>query len=79
MDKSFITLASGANVIKLFVRNLRIFIISLSVSPCQAFPAKSNKHSSLVWSSVNHGPKKFYNIGPWSPISKIKSIVVAQW
>ncbi len=28
------------------------------------FPVQSNKHSSLVRKSVNHGQKKFYNIGP---------------
>ena len=31
--------SSGANVIKPFVRNLRISVISLSVCPWQAFPA----------------------------------------
>ncbi len=49
-----------------FVRNLRIFIISLSVCPWQAFQAWSNKHSSLLQKSINYGQKKFYNIGPSS-------------
>jgi hypothetical protein len=49
----------------LFVCNLRIFKISLSVCPWQAFTAYSYKHSSLVWKSVNYGQKKFHNIGPW--------------
>ncbi len=46
-------------------RNLWIFGTCLSACPWQAFPAQSNKQSNLAWKSVNHGPKKFYNIGPW--------------
>jgi hypothetical protein len=41
--KSFITLTTGLNVIKLItVRNLQIFVISYTVCPWQAFPAQSN-------------------------------------
>jgi len=29
------------------------------------FFQSSNKQSSLIQESVNHGQKKFYNIGPW--------------
>jgi hypothetical protein len=39
------------------VRNLRIFVIRLSVCPWQAFPALSNKHSSLVPKLVNYRQK----------------------
>jgi len=28
------------------------------------FQPSRNKHSSWEWKSVNHGQKKFYNIGP---------------
>ncbi len=47
-----------------YSRNLRIFVISYSVCPQQAFPVKSNKHSSLMRKSVKHGPKMFCKIGP---------------
>ncbi len=47
-----------------FVRNLQIFVLSLSVCTWQAFPADSNKHSSLVQKFVNYGQNMFYNIGP---------------
>jgi hypothetical protein len=54
----------GPNVIKLFVRNLRIFVKSLSVCPRQAFPAESNKHSSLARKFVNYGQKSFITLAP---------------
>jgi hypothetical protein len=36
----FCRILTWANVIKLFVRNLQIFVISLSVCPLQAFKVK---------------------------------------
>ncbi len=47
------------NVIKLFFRNLQIFVVEFV--PWQVFPAQCNKHSTLVkklWT------KEFYKIGP---------------
>jgi hypothetical protein len=48
-----------------FVRNLRILVIRLSACLSQAFPASSNKHSTLVRTFVNYGRKKFYNTVPF--------------
>ncbi len=64
-EKSSIALTPVPNFIKLFPRDLRIFVISKSVCPWQAFPIWSSKHSSLVRKSVNLAKKKFYNIGTW--------------
>jgi hypothetical protein len=47
-----------------YVRNLRIFVISQSVCPWQAFSAGLTKHFSLVQIFVKNGRKKFYNIRP---------------
>ncbi len=54
-----------AIVTKLFCPYFTNFLTKLECCRLQAFPAWSNKHSSLVRKSVNHGQKKFYNIGPW--------------
>ncbi len=59
------TPAAWAQCYKTFVtHNLQIFVISWSVCHWWAFPVHTNKHSSLVRKSVNHGQKRFYNIGP---------------
>ncbi len=55
--------ATRCQCYKTFFHILRMFLVSQSVCPWQAFLFYSNKHSGLVWKSVNHGPKKFYNIG----------------
>ncbi len=47
-----------------FVRDLRIFVLSLSVCYTRLLKLANDKHSSLVRKSVNHGQTKFYNIGP---------------
>jgi hypothetical protein len=47
-----------------FVRNFRIFVISYSVCPLQAFPAYSNKYSILVQKFVNYGQKSFITLAP---------------
>ncbi len=46
----------------IFVRNLRFFVISLSICPWQAFPAYSNKHSSLVQKLLNYGQKSLITL-----------------
>ncbi len=48
------------------VRNLRIFVISQSLCPCQCFTAQSYKHFSLVRKLVSYAQKKFYNVRPRS-------------
>ncbi len=53
-----------ANVLYLFVCNLQIFEINLSVCPRVAFPTWSVKHSSLVWKISKLRTKKFYSNGP---------------
>ncbi len=40
--KRFIALTPGPNFIQLFGHNLQMFVISWSVCPRQAFPARSN-------------------------------------
>ncbi len=62
--KSFIVQTPGADVKKLYGRNLRVFVLSYSVCPWQAFQARSNKHSSLVQKLVNYGQKSFITLGP---------------
>jgi hypothetical protein len=47
-----------------FFRNLRIFVISYSVYPSQAFSALSNKHSSLLQKLVIYEQKRFITLGP---------------
>jgi len=60
-----------------YVRNLRNFVISYSVCTWQAFPAYSNRHSSLVQKLVNYGQKKFYNIDPYGePIATVGYIFI---
>ncbi len=55
-----------------FVHDLRIFVLSQSVCPWQTFPAQSNKHSSSVRKSVNHGHKSFITLTQgWSQSYKI--------
>jgi hypothetical protein len=48
----------------LFVRNLRIFVIRLSVCPWQAFLAYCNKHFFLVRKLVIYGQKSFITLPP---------------
>jgi hypothetical protein len=38
---------------KIFICNILLFMQSQNACPRQAFQAKSNKHSSLVWKLVN--------------------------
>ncbi len=45
-----------------FVRDLRIFVISESVCPWQAFSIQSNKHSSLLLKLVNCGQKSLITL-----------------
>jgi hypothetical protein len=40
------------------------FFLSWSVCPWQAFPAYSNKLSSLIQKFVNYGQKSFITLGP---------------
>ncbi len=58
-QKSFITLGKG--VVKLFVRNLRIFVIGWSVT-LESFYSLSN--TSLVRKYVNHGQKSLITLAP---------------
>ncbi len=51
----------GSNVVKKFVRKLRIFVISYSVCPWYAFQAYPNKQSSLVRKYVSQGQKNVYH------------------
>ncbi len=52
-------------------RNLRIFVISLSVSPLQAFPAYSHKRSSLVRKLKNTDVKCFITLAPGPNVIKL--------
>ncbi len=55
-DRNPLSIPSRCQSYKTFYgRNLRIFVISQSVCPWQAFQVYSNKHSSLVRKPVNHG------------------------
>ncbi len=56
---SFMNTQPGTKVLNFFVQNLRIFTISSSVCPWQAFTVNSYKHSSFVQKSVNYGQKSF--------------------
>ncbi len=58
--KKFFNIGPWAQCFETFYgRNLRVFVISESVYPWQAFQAWSNKHSSLVQKLVNYGQKSF--------------------
>ncbi len=52
-----------------YSRNLRIFTQSYSVCPWQAFPAYSNKPSSLVRKLVTYGQKHFKALSPGERLS----------
>ncbi len=55
----------GANVIKLFfVRDVRIFILNLSVCLTRLEKLTKDKHSSLLRRSVIYGQKSFITLGP---------------
>jgi hypothetical protein len=58
------SLDQGLLLQNLFVRNLRIFVIRLSVCPWQAFLAYCNKHSCLVQKFVIYGQKSFITLAP---------------
>ena len=64
--KKFHSTGPRAKCYKTFYgRNLRTFVINLSLCPWQAFLVYSNKHSSsLVRKYANYRHKKFLNIGP---------------
>jgi hypothetical protein len=47
-----------------FVCDLQIFVVSWCVSPLQAFPAYSNKYSSLAQKFVNYGQKSSITLAP---------------
>ncbi len=48
--------SQGPMLYNFFVRNLLIFVISLSVCPWQGFSALANKHASLVQKFVKSRP-----------------------
>ena len=60
----------GQMFLKHFVWNLRIFIISWSACPWQAFQANSNKHSSLAQKLVYYGQKSFITLVPGPKVIK---------
>jgi hypothetical protein len=69
------SLTKGQYYKAFYGRNLRIFVISYSVCPWQAFPAlqlwpgayprvEHLKQSNLLQKLIDCGRKKFYNVGP---------------
>ncbi len=52
---------AGANVIKLFVSNLRIVVLSYFVSNNRLEKLAKDKRYSLLRILINYGGKKFYN------------------
>ncbi len=56
------TSPSGDNIIKLFCPWFADFRNKLECLSLASFLDWSNKHSSLVWKSANHGQRKLYKI-----------------
>ncbi len=61
-----------------YVRDLRIFVISLSVCPWQAFPDYSNKHTSLVQKFVNYGQKSSITLTPKANVIEHFTAIIYQ-
>jgi hypothetical protein len=63
LQKIVITFAPGANVIKLFVTNIRIFVNKFEcLSLANLSSLVSDKHFSLLRKFVNNRQRNFYNI-----------------